>query len=304
MKLPQSKGQQADNVVIPPPQMKRSDGAARHFSRSGQRPPEISHFTALRPAGLNPAAWGTPRPGAAELTAALPRLLVTLCTYNERENIERLVPEILAVVPDAHILVIDDNSPDGTGQYAQTLADADPRVHVLHRAAKEGLGAATAAGMQWGIDRGYELLLNMDADFSHPPRYIPDLLAAMDGADIAIASRYVPGGSVVGWGPKRHIMSRTINFYARMILGLKTKDNSGSFRCYRLSKLIEMQPRTLRARGYAIQEELLYRGKQVGCRFAEVPFQFEERRFGQTKISLKEAINAPLILLKIRITKS
>lgn len=228
-------------------------------------------------------------------------LLVTLCTYNERENIERLLPEIFAAAPQAHVLVIDDSSPDGTGQYVQGVSEQDPRVHVLHRPVKEGLGAATAAGMQWGIDRGYELLLNMDADFSHPPRYIPDLVAAMDRADVAIASRYVPGGKIVNWGVKRHVMSRTINFYARMILGLSTRDNSGSFRCYRASKLAEIQPSRLRAKGYAIQEELLYRCRKVGCRFVEVPFTFEERRFGTTKISFKEAIDAPLALLKIRL---
>lgn len=231
----------------------------------------------------------------------MPSLLVTLCTYNERENIERLLPEIFAAAPQAHVLVIDDSSPDGTGQYAQGISEQDPRVHVLHRPVKEGLGAATAAGMQWGIDRGYELLLNMDADFSHPPRYIPDLVAAMDRADVAIASRYVPGGKIVNWGLKRHVMSRTINFYARVILGLSTRDNSGSFRCYRASKLAEIQPSRLRAKGYAIQEELLYRCRKVGCRFVEVPFTFEERRFGTTKISLKEAIDAPLSLLKIRL---
>jgi dolichol-phosphate mannosyltransferase len=120
------------------------------------------------------------------------------------------------------------------------------------------------------------------------------------GADVAIASRYIPGGNVVGWGLKRHFMSRTINFYARWILGLSTRDNSGSYRCYRVSKLAEMQPKNLRARGYAIQEELLYRCRKAGCRFAEVPFTFEERRFGESKISLKEAVTAPLVLLQIR----
>lgn len=230
-----------------------------------------------------------------------PSLLVTLCTYNERENIDRLIPEILAIVPEAHVLVIDDNSPDGTSDAARAMSERDPRIHLLHRPNKEGLGAATAAGMQWGIERRYDYLLNMDADFSHPPRYIPALLAAMDQADVAVASRYVPGGNVVGWGLKRHFMSRTINFYARTILGLKTRDNSGSFRCYRASKLAEIRPETLRARGYAIQEELLYRCRNVGCRFVEVPFQFEERRFGESKISLKEAVTAPLVLLRIRL---
>lgn len=224
------------------------------------------------------------------------RLLVTLCTYNERENIERLIPEIHAHAPAADVLVIDDNSPDGTGLYADTLAAADPRVKVLHRSAKEGLGVATVAGFRYGIEQGYDLLVNMDADFSHPPRFIPDLLAQAGESDVVIGSRYVPGGGVVGWGLGRHIMSRGINGYARLMLGLRTRDNSGSFRCYRVSRLAQLPLDRIRAKGYAIQEEILFRCRRAGCTLVEVPFQFEERRYGKSKIDWREAVSALRVL--------
>jgi dolichol-phosphate mannosyltransferase len=223
------------------------------------------------------------------------RLLVTLCTYNERENLAALVREIHAAAADADVLVIDDNSPDGTGRLADELAAADPRVHVLHRPGKGGLGAATVAGFRWGIERGYGWLINMDADFSHHPRYLPALreaAAGADGADVAIGSRYVPGGAVEGWGPLRHVMSRGVNWYARLLLRLPTRDNSGSFRCYRVSKLAEIDLSRVRSKGYAFQEEILYRCRRAGCRFREVPITFEDRRHGQSKINTREVCRA------------
>lgn len=228
-------------------------------------------------------------------------VLVTLCTYNERENLEQLIPEIHKHVPAASILVIDDNSPDGTGQYVDQLAAVDPRIHVLHRPGKLGLGTATAAGFQWGIERGYDLLANMDADFSHPPRYLPAMIERVADVDVVIGSRYVPGGKIVGWGPKRHFMSRGINLYARLMLGLPSRDNSGSYRCYRVSRLAEVDWSQARAKGYAIQEEILYRLRKAGATFAEVPITFEERRFGESKIGLGEAVSAGLVLLQLRL---
>ncbi|MGH7199372.1 MAG: polyprenol monophosphomannose synthase [Planctomycetaceae bacterium] len=232
-----------------------------------------------------------------------PRLLITLCTYNERENIERLVPEIHQFAPQADVLIIDDDSPDGTGELAGEMAARDGRVHVLHRQGKLGLGTATLAGFRWGIERGYDLLINMDADFSHHPRYLPDLLAAMDSADVAIGSRYVPGGGVEGWGWSRHAMSRGINLYARLLLGLKTRDNSGSYRCYRVSKLDELDLTRIRSVGYAFQEEILYRLRRVGCRFVEVPIIFENRRFGTTKINSKEAAAALRVIFRLGVER-
>lgn len=227
-------------------------------------------------------------------------LLVTLCTYNERENIEQLIPEIFSAHAEAHILVVDDNSPDGTGDYVQSLADQDQRIHLLSRAGKLGLGTATMAAFQYGIDKQYELLLNMDADFSHPPRFIPSMVEHSKQFDVVIGSRYVAGGEIIGWGPKRHFMSRGINFYARTMLGLKTKDNSGSFRCYRVKKLSQVDWSQVIAKGYAVQEEILYRLRRVGATFTEVPIVFEERRFGHSKIKMSEAVSAAWVLGTLR----
>jgi len=226
-------------------------------------------------------------------------LLITLCTYNERENLERLIPEIFDAAADAHVLVIDDNSPDGTGQLADEWADRDPRVHVLHREGKQGLGTATLAGFRYAIDHDYEFLLNMDADFSHHPRYIPALRDGMQRADVAVGSRYVAGGGVEGWGFRRHFMSRGINCYARWLLWLKTKDNSGSFRCYRVAKLAELDLSRIRARGYAFQEEILYRCRRIGCTFEEVPILFEDRRYGESKINWREMIAALWVIFRL-----
>ena len=229
------------------------------------------------------------------------RLLISLCTYNELENLPLLIPEILAQLPWAEILVVDDNSPDGTGQLADDIAARDPRVHVLHRTGKLGLGSAIVAGFRYAIDQGYDFVLNMDADFSHHPRHLPALVALMDGCDVAIGSRYVPGGRAVGWSLKRHFMSRSINIYARWLLWLKTRDNSGSYRCYRVSKLKELDLDLIRARGYAFQEEILYRCRRVGCRFAETPIVFEDRRLGLSKINYKETLAALWVIFRLGI---
>lgn len=227
------------------------------------------------------------------------RLLVTLCTYNERDNLEPLIAEVHRHAPDAHVLVVDDHSPDGTGELADGLAQQDERIHVLHREGKQGLGTAILAGFRYAIEHGYGFVLNMDADFSHHPRYIPALREAMQTADVAIGSRYVPGGGVEGWGWKRHFMSGGVNWYARLLLGLKTRDNSGAFRCYRIARLAELDFDRIRARGYAFQEEILYRCRRVGCRFAEVPIVFEDRRYGESKINWKEAASALWVIFRL-----
>ncbi|MCO6045867.1 polyprenol monophosphomannose synthase [Aeoliella sp. ICT_H6.2] len=219
-------------------------------------------------------------------------LLVSLCTYNERENLRPLIESIHEHAADAHVLVVDDGSPDGTGQLADEMAAADLRVHVMHRAKKMGLGTAILAAMNYAIDQDYEYLLNMDADFSHHPRYIPALRASMDQADVAIGSRYIPGGKVVDWGAKRRVMSWCINTYARTLLRLTPHDTSGSFRCYRVAKLKELDLSLVKARGYAVLQELLYRCRRIGCRFAEVPITFEDRRFGESKINYHEVFAA------------
>lgn len=227
------------------------------------------------------------------------RVLVTLCTYNESGNIAAIIAEIQSYVPEAHILVIDDGSPDGTGNIADAAAAHDPRIQVIHRAAKMGLGSAMLAAFRFALERNYAWLVNLDADFSHSPKHIPELLACQDRADVAIGSRYISGGGVVGWGPRRHFMSRGINFYARLLLGLKTRDNSGSFRAYRLSRLGELDLDLFVARGYAFEEEVLYRLRRIGCRFAEIPIVFQERRYGSSKINWREAVIALWVILRL-----
>ena len=192
----------------------------------------------------------------------------------------------------AHILVVDDNSPDGTADVVRELAASDSQVHLLLRQQKQGLGAATIAGFQWGIDEGYDFMINMDADFSHPPDVLPQMFAAMDHADVAIGSRYVPGGGVSNWGWTRRFMSWGVNVYSRTLLGLKPKDCSGAYRCYRVEKLKELDFAKIRAKGYAFQEEFLYRCSRVGCRFAEAPIHFENRTVGESKINSNEAVRA------------
>lgn len=230
-----------------------------------------------------------------------PRLIVTLCTYNEKENLPLLIPEILEQLPWAEVLVVDDNSPDGTGQLADEMAAKDPRVHVQHRAGKQGLGTAILAGFRYAIERNYDFVLNMDADFSHHPRHLPALMELTNQCDVAIGSRYVPGGKAVGWSFARHFMSRAINFYARWLLWLRTKDNSGSYRAYRVSKLRELDLNRVRAKGYAFQEEILYRCRRVGCTMKETPIVFEDRRFGQSKINYKETFAALWVIFRLAI---
>lgn len=227
------------------------------------------------------------------------KLLVTLCTYNERENLPPMLAEIHTQVPHADILVVDDNSPDGTGTLADEAAARDPRVKVLHRAGKLGLGTAILAGLQYAIDHDYTYVINMDADFSHHPRHLPALLECMSNADVAIGSRYIKGGGVVGWSFKRHFMSQGINWYARLFLGIPARDTSGSYRCYRVAKLRELDLGRFRARGYAFQQEALYRCRRVGCRMQETPIVFEDRRFGSSKINLREVYSALWVIFRL-----
>ena len=223
--------------------------------------------------------------------------LVSLATYNEKENLPSLVQEIHQFLPAADVLVIDDNSPDGTGQLVDQLAAADPRIHVLHRAGKLGLGTAIIAGMRYAIEHGYDFLINMDADFSHHPRYLPAMLAGMANRDVMIGSRYVPGGGVKDWPLQRQLMSRAVNGMSRLLLRIPARDTSGAYRCYRVAKLKEMDLERIWSRGYSFQEEILYRCRKVGCRFSETPIVFEDRRAGQSKVNLKEAVRSLTILL-------
>ncbi len=250
----------------------------------------------------SPAAAASP--SATTLTGG-PRLIVSLATYNEVGNLAALVETIRQYAPYAEILIIDDNSPDGTGALANELQAAIWGIHVIHRPGKLGLGTAVLEAMDYAIKHGYEYILNMDADFSHPPRFIPAIVAGMSESDVMIGSRYIPGGGVEGqFNLKRKFMSTGINWYARCLLGLRTKDNSGSFRCYRVSKLAEMDFSQVRSRGYSFMEEILFWCRQVGCKFGETPILFENRRAGVTKINKHEAYMALRIILELGIARA
>ena len=223
--------------------------------------------------------------------------LVSLATYNERDNLAPLIAEIHGVLPEVDVLVIDDNSPDGTGRLADELAQADPRVHVLHRPGKMGLGTATIAAMRYAMDHGYELLINMDADFSHHPRYLPALLAGMKRHDVMIGSRYIKGGGAVNWPLSRRIMSRGVNTVVRLMLGIQAHDTSGAYRCYRVAKLREAQLERVQSRGYSFQQEVLYRCRRAGCRIGETPIIFENRRAGASKVNPREAARSMAMIL-------
>ncbi|MBN2021882.1 MAG: polyprenol monophosphomannose synthase [Pirellulales bacterium] len=236
-------------------------------------------------------------PAAGPASSNPARTLVTVATYNEIDNLPRLVEAIFAELPEADVLVIDDNSPDGTGQWCDRRGGEDPRVHCVHRSGKLGLGTATIAAMRWALERGYDYVLNMDADFSHHPRYLRAILAGMDppggpAVDMMIGSRYVPGGGVEGWPLVRQLMSRGVNLYARWLLGLSPKDCSGAYRCYRASLLARMDFDAVRSRGYSFQEEILWHLKRLGARFGETPIVFADRQRGQSKINRQEALAA------------
>jgi dolichol-phosphate mannosyltransferase len=212
------------------------------------------------------------------------RVLVLIPTYNERENLPRVVSRLHAAVAQAHVLVIDDASPDGTGRVADELASRDERIHVLHRPAKAGLGAAYVAGFAWGIARDYDALVEMDADGSHPPEQLPDLLARLDGADVVLGSRWVEGGRVVDWPRRRELLSRAGNGYARLMLGMPVRDATGGYRVYRRAVLESLALDDVASQGYCFQVDLAWRAWRAGYRIVEVPITFVERVSGVSKM--------------------
>ncbi len=221
------------------------------------------------------------------------RYLVCVPTYNERANLPLIVPAILEQDPRLEVLVIDDSSPDGTGELADTLAAADPRVHVLHRGAKEGLGRAYLAGFQWALERGYEFVLEMDADFSHDPKFLPLFIEASQQADLVIGSRYKQGVNVINWPISRLLLSLGANQYARMITGLPISDSTGGFKCFRREVLAAIDFSRVRSNGYAFQIEMSYRAWRQGFRIVEIPIVFTDRVEGQSKMSkriVREAV--------------
>ncbi|OEJ96306.1 polyprenol monophosphomannose synthase [Streptomyces thermolilacinus] len=219
-------------------------------------------------------------------------VLVIIPTYNEADNIAAIVSRVRASVPAAHVLVADDNSPDGTGKIADELADSDDHVHVLHRAGKEGLGAAYLAGFAWGIERGYDVLVEMDADGSHQPEELPRLLAALDGADLVLGSRWAPGGSVVNWPKSREFLSRGGSLYSRTLLGVPIKDVTGGYRAFRRQTLEGLGMDQVASQGYCFQVDLAWRTVKAGFKVVEVPITFVERERGDSKMSRAIVVEA------------
>ena len=209
-----------------------------------------------------------------------------LPTYNEAENLERIVDAVREQLPDSgRVLVVDDNSPDGTGEIADRLADSNESISVLHRPRKEGLGPAYLAGFHVALDAGAQRIVEMDADFSHDPAYLPKLIAAADHYDLVIGSRYVPGGGITDWGPMRRFISRRGSAYARVALGLPIRDLTGGFKCFRREVLESINLDTIEARGYAFQVETTYRAIKAGFRVVEIPIVFRDRADGTSKMS-------------------
>jgi dolichol-phosphate mannosyltransferase len=229
------------------------------------------------------------------------RTLIIVPTYNERDNVGPASEQFLAPLPDAEILFVDDGSPDGTGEVLDRIAAANPRVHVLHRAGKQGLGTAYVAGFRWALERGFDYILEMDCDFSHDPRYLPDMVgAARAGADMVVGSRYIDGGGTVNWGIGRQVISRGGSVYARTILGVELRDLTSGFVCYRRSTLEHLDLDTVHSNGYSFQIEMKYRVARDGLRVVELPIVFVDRRVGQSKMSRAIVLEALLVVWRLR----
>jgi dolichol-phosphate mannosyltransferase len=231
------------------------------------------------------------------------QVLVIVPTYNERDNLPNIVAAVHEHLAEADLLIVDDNSPDGTGALADELAAKDAKVHVLHRAGKQGLGTAYVAGFKWALGRGYQFLFEMDCDFSHDPKYLPVMLdRARAGADLVLGSRYVAGGGTVNWGPMRKFISRGGSMYARTILGVGVRDLTGGFKCFRRKTLEAFDLDSVSAQGYGFQIEMTYRTVKHGFRVEEVPIVFVDRRVGQSKMSKKIFLEALTLVLKLRLS--
>lgn len=213
------------------------------------------------------------------------RVVVVIPTYNEADNLAWIVDRMRRAQPEVDLLVVDDESPDGTGRIADTLAQADPQVHVLHRAAKGGLGAAYLHGFAWALEEGYDVIGEMDADGSHQPEQLHRLLEALDDADLVIGSRWVPGGSVVNWPRHRELLSRGGNLYVRLLLGITVRDATAGFRLFRRQTLEKIDLAKVRSTGYVFQTDLVARTLNAGLTVREVPIEFVERVRGDSKMS-------------------
>jgi dolichol-phosphate mannosyltransferase len=230
------------------------------------------------------------------------RALVIIPTYNEAANLPLIVPRVLSQDPRLDVLVVDDNSPDGTGAIADRLAAGDPRVHVLHRAGKLGLGTAYLAGFKWALERDYEFIFEMDADFSHDPKHLPEFLSAAGNADLVLGSRYLRGKvAVVNWPMGRLLLSYFANIYARKVTGLRLFDSTGGFKCFRRRVLQSIDLAAVRSNGYAFQIEMSFRAARKGYRIVEIPILFVDRADGTSKMSGKIVREAVWMVWRLRL---
>ncbi len=229
------------------------------------------------------------------------RALVIVPTYNERENLPRLLPSILSRDPRLEILIVDDGSPDGTGDIADALAEEEPRIHVLHRGEKLGLGTAYLTGFRWGLERGYDILFEMDADFSHDPAHLPQFLEAIAEYDVVLGSRYLQGRvTVVNWPIGRLLLSFAANVYARWVTGLPIADSTGGYKCFRRQVLEAIPFDRVESNGYAFQIEMSFRSWRKGFRLGEIPIMFVDRDIGESKMSRKIVYEAVWRVWRLR----
>lgn len=232
-----------------------------------------------------------------------PSALVIVPTFNERDNLPVVVAGVLAH-QNANVMVVDDSSPDGTGEVADALARQHPdRVEVLHRHARPGLGRSYIDGIGRAIDRPYDVICQMDADLSHDPQHLPQLIAATDGADVVIGSRYVPGGAIVNWPKRRRLLSRFANIYIRLVTRLTPRDCTSGYRCWRRAALAALPLDRFNSEGYSFLVEMLYAASRNGCRFAEVPITFVERRVGESKLSSAVLVESAITPWRLVATK-
>lgn len=229
------------------------------------------------------------------------KTLLIIPTYNEVENLPPLLDEIFKYAPETDILIVDDNSPDGTGKLADKISEGNTKVHVLHRAGKLGLGTAYIAGFKYAVAHDYEAAFEMDADFSHDPCYLPDFLRAIENADLVIGSRYIPGGGTPNWSPVRRFISGSGNIFARFMLGIPVHDCTAGYRCYRRRVLESIDLDTIQSQGYAFQIEMVYRTRLQGFKIVETPIIFKDRRVGKSKMSRKIVIEGFTYVIRARL---
>jgi dolichol-phosphate mannosyltransferase len=232
------------------------------------------------------------------------KTLIIIPTYNEIENLRPLVTDIFSFAPKTDVLIVDDNSPDGTGQLADQMSAEDPRIHTMHRMGKLGLGTAYIAGFKYAIEHNYDAAFEMDADFSHDPKYLPDFLKAIEHADLVIGSRYIPGGATPNWSLLRRFISGGGNIYARLLLGLPVHDCTAGFRCYRREVLENIDLDSVKSQGYGFQVEMTYRVMKQGYKIVETPIIFMDRRVGKSKMSRAIFLEAFTYVLRTRFSKT